>query len=151
VKRLVALASLLIVGPPVVLAAAPAAGSSNRATATSSFTGDASRIRGHGELAMISSDQRLYLLGGKAQGVHKVALVDRAYGPLWSHDGRWLAVTTRPDPPASSPNADEPTTVWLVSPAGDVVRRLTPKGEDVYHAAAAWSPRADKIAIEYTA
>lgn len=137
----------------MAIAASPTATAADRLgrADASSFTGDAARLLGNGELAVISSDRQLYLLGGKANGVQKVALDDPAYTPRWSHDNRWLAVTTRPDPPASGPNADEPTTIWLVSQAGAVVRRLTPTDADVYHAAAAWSPRSDKLAIEYTA
>jgi hypothetical protein len=153
VKRIAALASLLTVAVPAAIAAAPTAGAADRVARAdgSSFTGDVSRLPGHGELAVIGSDRRLYLLGGMANGVEKVVLDDPASSPRWSHDNRWLAVTTQPAPPESNPSADEPTTVWLVSRAGDVVRRLTPTDADVYHAAAAWSPRSNKIAIEYTA
>lgn len=153
VKRVAAFASLLPIAVPLMAVAAPSAGASGhlqRADAPA-FTADAARLRGHGELAVISRDRQLYLLGGLARGVKKVALSDPAYSPRWSRDNRWLAVTTRPDPPAETPNADEPTTVWLVSRTGDVVRRLTPAAADVYHAAAAWSPRSNRLAVEYTA
>jgi hypothetical protein len=152
VKRLAALASLLTIAGPTALAVAPSAGAADRVARAevSPFTADASRLHGHGELAVISNDGALYLMGGKADGVEKVALDDPAHRPLWSRDGRWLAVTTQPVAPESTPLADEPTTVWLVSRAGDVVRRLTPDA-DVYHATAAWSPRSSKVAIEYTA
>ena len=152
VKRAILLASVVALGLPVAVAVSPAVGAAqrvDRATATG-FTGDASRLRGHGELAVIGNDQQLYLIGGGARGVHKVALDGRPSVPRWSHDGRWLAVTTHAIPPAGA-NLDEPTTVWLISRAGKIVRRLTPTGQDVYHAAVAWSPRSNTVAIEYTA
>lgn len=153
VKRTVSQTSVALVGVLVVVGAAPIAAAASRhpdRSGASSFSADTSLIRGHGELAVISRDRSLYLMGGKLSGAHKVALTDPAGDPAWSHDGRWLAVITQPAPPTSQP-ADEPTTIWLVSRAGKVVRRLTPAGQDVYHATAAWSPTADRLAISYTA
>ncbi len=141
VKRLIAAVSLVALVMTTLVTTAI-----DGSAASSSFSANPSRLHGHGELAVISRDHHLYLLGGRLTGVRKVALQDPADDPMWSHDGRWLAVTTQP----TGPN-DEPTTIWLVSRSGHVVRPLTPKGQQVLHATAAWSPRADRLAISYTA
>lgn len=93
---------------------------------------------------------RLYLVGGGApSGVQRVAIAGRLSEPVWSDDGKWLAVVSQPPPPKKTPYADEPAAVWLVAPSGEVVRPLTPHGVKVHAAAAAWSPTADRLAISY--
>jgi hypothetical protein len=151
VKRLIAAVSLVVLGCAALLVTATPglAASHPMRAASSTFTASPTQLRGHGELAVISKAHQLYLIGARAGGVRRVALADPAHNPIWSHDGRWLAVTTQPASPKAHP-VDEPTTVWLVSRAGNVVRRLTPAGQDVYHAAVAWSPRADQVAMSYT-
>lgn len=134
-----------------VTGGAGAAASAAPHASASAFAANARVIRGHGELAVVTKDQQLYLVGGAAHGARRVALTGEADAPAWSHDGRWLAVTVRPVPAPSAPPTDEPTAVWLVSRAGTVVRPLTPTGQDVYHATSAWSPRADRLAMSYTA
>lgn len=152
VKRSIAAAvSLLVLGLLTASTAVPSALAASRVARAPSFSADASAIRGHGELAVIDQARRLHLIGGAVRGARTVPLAGRANLPQWSHDGRWLAVTTQPVPPRSNPRADEPTTVWLVSRSGHVVRRLTPAGQNVYHAQAEWSPRADQLAMSYTA
>lgn len=132
-------------------ASAVAATSSGQAAASrteqaAGFSADASAMRGHGELAVIS-DHHLYLVGGDAGDVQRVALDGRATRPLWSADGRWLAVTVSPAPPKKNPYADLPTSVRLVSAAGKVIRTVSPPG--AHDAVAHWSPTGRRLAITY--
>lgn len=91
------------------------------------------------------SSYRLYLIGGAAQGTKQVRLHGRASNPIWSHDGQWLAVQVSPTPPKSEPYNVEPISLWLVSPAGVVVRRLTAANPDLGDVS--WSPTADVLAL----
>jgi hypothetical protein len=106
--------------------------------------GSAAALAGHGELAMISG-HRLALLGGPVKSLRYVALPGLATDPIWSADGRWLAVRTSQAPPKSSPFDTEPATLWLVDAHGHVMRRLTSRGLDTTDAR--WSPTADRLAI----
>jgi dipeptidyl aminopeptidase/acylaminoacyl peptidase len=103
-------------------------------------------MRGHGALAVVS-DHHLYLVGGDAGDVQRVTLDGRATKPLWSADGRWLAVTVSPAPPKKNPYADLPTSVRLVSAAGKVIRTVSPPG--AHDAVAHWSPNGHRLAITY--
>jgi Tol biopolymer transport system component len=104
---------------------------------------------GHGELAVIHTHQ-LYLIGGPVSGVHYVGFGNSADKPQWSYDGKWLSVVVTPPPPKSRPFADEPSKVWLVTPAGKVVRVASPTGLDTYDVSVAWSPTSDRLAIAYS-
>jgi hypothetical protein len=106
--------------------------------------GNASALAGHGELAIIAA-HRLALLGGPVKALRYVALPGRATDPIWSSDGRWLAVRTSAAPPKSAPFETEPETLWLVNALGHVVRRLTSRGLDTTDAA--WSPTSDRLAV----
>jgi hypothetical protein len=113
-------------------------------TQPSGLHASASALAGHGELAVVSS-HRLMLLGGPVSKLRRVVLPGRATDPIWSHDGRWLAVRTSQAPPKSSPYDEEPKTLWLLNASGQVVRRLTAKGLDT--TAAQWSPTSDRLVI----
>jgi hypothetical protein len=108
-----------------------------------------SALSGHGELAVIHAHQ-LFLIGGPVSGVHYVGFGNWPSDPQWSHDGKWLSVVVTPPPPKSNPYADEPSKVWLVSAAGKTVRVLTGRGTNEYDPSTAWSPTADRVAVEYS-
>jgi TolB protein len=121
-------------------AAAPAVTSAT----TSSARVVAAAIRGHGELAYVAHG-KLFLLGGPAGGLKRIALPGVPDAPAWSADRRWLAVEVSKPAPASQPYLQEPTALWLVSSSGGTVRRLTPRSWQV--TGYAWAPRGDRLAV----
>jgi TolB protein len=154
VVRSLLLCAVLLAAGCTANAAAPSAStapstSPSSSPAASGFTADPSALDGHGELAVVSGHE-LYLLGGPVSGVHHVGFGNQASQPQWSHDGRWLAVLVTPRPPRSNPYADEPSAVWLVSSDGTTVRRLPPYTTKMHDVRIAWSPVADRLAIEYS-
>jgi hypothetical protein len=118
---------------------------SSRVAAQSRPSGNANVLSERGEVAAVSH-HHLYVLGGPAGSLRRVQLAGRVTDPTWSYDGRWLAVQVSKAPPASNRYATEPTAVWLVSPQGRVVRRLTKRGADA--TGDVWSPTDDQLAIE---
>lgn len=89
----------------------------------------------------------LFLLGGPAGALRRVALPGLAFAPAWSADHRWLAVeVSKRPPPGSLPYRylQEPAALWLVNGAGTSARRLTPASWDI--TSFGWSPRAGRLA-----
>ena len=97
-----------------------------------------------GELAFIAHG-KLYLSGGSAGTLRRVALPGIPDAPAWSADDRWLAIEVSSPPPASQPEARMPATLWLVNAAGTSTRRLTPASWQV--SGFAWAPHRDELAV----
>lgn len=110
---------------------------SGQPAATPGFTAAPAALAGHGELAVISS-HRLYLVGSAANGTRRVALPGRATGPVWSHDGRWLAVES---------TAAGRHSVYLVAADGSTSRRLIGPVADL--GALSWAPRGHLLAVRF--
>ncbi|HEX3705809.1 MAG TPA: hypothetical protein VHV76_04185, partial [Mycobacteriales bacterium] len=146
VKTVAALAALVAATGCAASAAAaprddPTVSAAPIAAAAPVVSTNAAVMRGHGALAFVSHHE-LYLLRGS--GLRTVDLPGRATKPMWSHDSRWLAVSVSPAPPKSNPYQPEPTSIWLVSAAGKVVRRLAKCG---FGTTGSWSPTADRLEV----
>jgi hypothetical protein len=126
--------SLKLTGRPL-LSATPVAPKVRRAITPIGYRPAA--IHGHGELAVVDGT-RLGLLGGPLHHAKRLPLGGTVSRPVWSFDGRWLAVRVRGN--------GTPARELLLSQHGKVVRHVG--AVQRYGESARWSPIADQLLVD---
>lgn len=83
----------------------------------------------------------LYVLDGKTGEARQLTESGKAYYPVWSHDGQWLAFVSVTDPQAMSGS------LWLVRRDGTQSHQVQGLSEPVIGRQFSWSPSADVLAV----